>query len=115
MKKITRTVLIISLLGTIMVSCQKEQTAVSSVQTIDAKAARSIYYVVDGEPRQVHVNDNAALSGLLDDLLTLVEGGAVVTVGEGEYSEDRQYTKETVTFTTPSKEEATNWVITMLG
>lgn len=115
MKKITRPVLAILILAAFTISCHKEQTPIPPVQTVDAAAVRSVYYVVGGELRRVSVAGNAAMYGLLDSLLSLAESGTAVRVGEGGYPDERQYTKETVTFTTPDKKEANEWVDMMLA
>ena len=89
------------------VSCQKE-TTVDPVSTTDPITMRMVTYCVDGVTTQVTLLGDEAWNDFLNWMFALAEEGHRVSFRQGN-AEERNASKETVTFTTNNLDEAKHW------
>lgn len=111
MKKIVRTIAMMSVFSMMTVGCQKEMMDTQSVVS-EIGMVYTVSYVVDGTPQTKTLYGDAAWAAFLQRMFALAEEGHRVVFWNG--TEPRMGTsKEVVTFTTTDKNEALGWADSM--
>ena len=108
------TIALIAVLGTMAVSCQKENinettTAVSQIGTV-----RNMYYTIDGVNYHITLVGDEAWRIFLNQMLALAEEGHRVSFRNEDASSCVGSTKETVTYVTGNHDDAIAWADTMV-
>lgn len=111
MSKKVLSVALLAVLGTMAVGCQKEnitelrpETSISETGTV-----YTVQYAVDGVLHTETLHSEEEYNALLMQLMALSRSGAVVEISDDNYSPNAFPTKESVTYTTPSDEDAAAW------
>ena len=108
MKKIFKTVALLSVLSIIPISCQKDIS--EPINTVRHDSVYNVAYIVNGEYHSATINGKEALHNFMQELFFLAREGNVVSFKDGNSS--NTYTigaKEKVTFKTQNQEEAIKW------
>ena len=108
MKKVIRTVALLSVIALMPTSCEKETFVCDKKTTSQMASMQKVTYTVDGMTTQVMVLSDEAWYDFLDWMFALAEEGHRVSFRRGAASE-RSASKETVTFTTQDQNEAYDW------
>lgn len=113
MSKKVLTVALLAVLGTMAVSCQKENIADFSSETTisDASTVYTVQYAVDGVLHTKTLSNEDEYRAFVKQLIELSRLGYEVEIANEYYSSIAIPTKESVTYTTPSEEDATNWTL----
>ena len=111
MSKKVLSVALLVVLGTMAFGSQKEsitepqpETSISETGTVYA-----VQYAVDGVLHTETLHSEEEYNALLMQLMALSRSGAVVEISDDNYSPNAFPTKESITYTTPSESDATNW------
>lgn len=102
-----------ALLSMMAVSCQKENFTDVVPATAGETAAYSLCYTVDGTTHHATFHTKAERLAFIRQLVALTREGHNVVIGNGNTS-SINFTKEKVTFTTASQEEAASWAAEMV-
>jgi hypothetical protein len=113
MKQKVITIALLAALGTLAVSCQKENINELSPVTLQAETAYTVTYYVDGERFQSRMNNDEELTLLLNRLAALARGGHRVAVYKGDTA-SQSITKEKITFRTRDENKAAIWAEQMI-
>ena len=108
MKKIFKTVALLSVLSIIPISCQKDIS--EPINIVRHDSVYNVAYIVNGEYHSATINGKEALHNFMQELFFLAREGNVVSFKDGNSS--NTYTigaKEKVTFSTQNQEEAIKW------
>lgn len=109
MRKPIITIAFAALLGTLAVSCQKETILDNASVLIADEAAYSVLYTIDGASYQINLVGEDSWNDFLNYMLDLVDEGHRVSFQKEMSSSSTLATKEVVSFTTTSREEAYAW------
>lgn len=110
MKKTLITLALLSLFGTMAVSCQKQEDFIDlSMSDMNAEV-RIVHYVVDSRESTVSIAGRQAWTDFLHYLTTLAEQGHQVGIQGTEAPSRLASSKERVTFSTTNKDEAMAWI-----
>lgn len=109
MKKTFTTIALLAVLGTMAVSCQKENIIDETFVTTEKSTVYIVSYTIDGVAHQVTLTGDDAWHDFLHHMLALAEEGHAVSFrNESAASRDAAH-KETVTYTTTSHDDACSW------
>ena len=108
-----RLITIFALLSMMAVSCQKENFMGVDHTNVSETAAYSLCYKVDGVTHHATFQTKAERLAFIHQLVAMTREGHNVVISNGS-TFGINATKETVTFTTPSEEEAANWCASMV-
>ena len=113
MKKTFITVALFAVLGTLAVSCQKEN--INSLSSVTSQMAETylIAYSVDGVSMQTQLNSDEELRAFLRTLTALAREGHRVTVRNAN-AVGQSLSKERVEYRTKSEDDANEWVQKMM-
>ena len=114
MKKKMITVALFAVLGTLAVSCQKENMMEPLAYEMETEVTYLITYSIDGVSQQVRLGSDTELANLLHRLTALAREGHRVTV-RNENTVSQASTKEVITYRTKSEDDANEWVAKMLN
>lgn len=103
------------MLGTLAVSCQKENIINETAIVAENGNIYTVSYTVDGVTRQLTLVGEEAWQAFLHHMLALAEEGHVVSFRNEEAASRGVPSKETVTYTTNNSEEAIHWADKMTG
>lgn len=109
MNKNIKTIALCAALGLISTGCQKEDYVESSMTIVDAQCQRIIGYTIDGSQFQVEIRGEQAWLDFLEQMQVLAKEGHEVFFWNEETTGQSSVSKETLTFTTTSEKEATEW------
>ena len=115
MKKTFKTLALITTIGLTFASCQKEQIIPSQYVISEIAESHVIQYSVDGISYSVVINDQSAMTDFWLRMFALVREGHEVSVFDETRASSESLSKEVVTFTTKSEEEALAWSEMMTG
>lgn len=113
MRKTFTTVALIAVLGIMAVSCQKENIIDETSIVAENGTVYTVSYAVDGVTHQLTLIGDEAWHDFLNRMLALAEEGHEVTFRNEEAASRVVSTKETVTYTTPDRDEAYAWAEAM--
>lgn len=110
MKKYTITLFALAALAA--AGCTKEEWPERPTTVMQETVSTTLYYSIDGKMHEAHVRNEAERHSLMVWLTAMAREGHSVKVG---HSSDLSATaKETVTFTTPDKDKASQWMDEMI-
>ncbi|MBR1765467.1 MAG: hypothetical protein IJ745_00330 [Bacteroidales bacterium] len=109
MNKTFRTIALIAVLGTMAVGCQKEQPIELQSSITEIGTVYTVQYSVNGVLHQETLVGEQAWSGFLHCMLALAEEGYEVSVANENISSRAVATKEVVTYSSSSQEDAYSW------
>ena len=111
MSKKVLSVALLAVLGTMAVGCQKESITELQPETSISEAGTvyTVQYAVNGVLHTETLHSEEEYNALLMQLMALSRCGAVVEISDDNYSPNAFPTKESITYTTPSESDATNW------
>lgn len=110
MRKIITTIALIAVLGTMAVSCQKED-AVNPTCPVAASndTVYTVRYSVDGTSHTITLVGDKAWHDFLNHLFALAEEGHTVSFRNEEAASSVTPAKETITHSTYDKDDAYKW------
>ena len=113
MKKTFITVALFAVLGTLAVSCQKEN--INSLSSVTSQMAETylIAYSVDGVSMQTQLNSDEELRAFLRTLTALAREGHRVTMRNAN-AVGQSLSKERVEYRIKSEDDANEWVQKMM-
>ena len=107
-------VTLFALLSMMAVSCQKENFTEMEPATVGETAAYSLCYTVDGNTHYATFQSKAERLAFIRQLVALTREGHSVRIGNSNTTGVNS-TKEKLTFTTTSSDEASAWAEEMAG
>lgn len=114
MRKTFTTIALFAVLGTLAVSCQKENIIDETNIVAENGSVYKVSYTVDGVTQQLTLVGDEAWHDFLNRMVALAEEGHEVTFRNEEAASRVVSSKETVTYTTPNHDDAINWAAKML-
>lgn len=114
MVKRTRTVALFIVLSMAAVSCQKETFFDVDGNAVEQSVSRKVSYMIDGVFYQATLHNDADWDALMHRLLTLAREGHHVVIAQGDSVTSLSMSKDVITFTTTSEEEANHWAEQMI-
>ena len=114
MKKVFRIMALCTVLGTLAVSCQKEQMSTPQNTVAEDAAVYTLSYYVDGTFYAVTLQGEQALDEFLRNLFALANEGHKVSVRSGNAGNQILSSKEAVVYTTTNEDDAKNWAKAMI-
>ncbi len=114
MRKTLTTIALFALLGTLAVSCQKENIIDETNIVAENGSVYKVSYTVDGVTHQLTLVGDEAWHDFLNRMMALAEEGHEVTFRNEEASSRVVSTKETVTYTTSDHDDAYSWAAKMV-
>ncbi len=114
MRKTFTTIALFAVLGTLAVSCQKENIIDETNIVAENGTVYTVSYAVDGVTHQLTLVGDEAWQAFLNRMLALAEEGHEVTFRNEEAASRVVSTKEVVTYTTDNGEDALNWAEKMV-
>jgi len=115
MNKTITTIALFAVLGTMAVSCQKENFVNETTVVEENVTVYTVSYTVDGVTHQLTLIGEEAWQDFLHYMLALAEEGHQVTFRNEEAASRAVPTKETVTYTTTNGDDAIVWADKMIG
>lgn len=115
MRKTFTTIALVAVLGTLAVSCQKENLIDQSTIVSESCATYTVQYSIDGVSHTISLIGEDSWHDFLDRMFALAEENHIVSFRNMEASSSTIPSKETVTHTTTNKSEAYAWVEKMSG
>ncbi len=113
MKKITRNATFVAILCLATAGCQKDDFDLASLPLSNHPSCTAgvnvLAYTVDGEQHEIPMPDSASGTSYLEKLFALAKEGKSVTFSYRGINCTEVAKKETVTFVTPSMNEAMQW------
>lgn len=109
MRKTLTTIALFAVLGTLAVSCQKENIIDETNIVAENDTVYKVSYTVDGVTHQLTLVGDEAWRDFLNRMLALAEDGHEITFRNEEAASRIVSSKETVTYTTPDHDEAYAW------
>jgi len=114
MRKTFTTIALFAVLGTLAVSCQKENIIDETNIVAENDTVYTVSYTVDGVTHQITLVGDEAWHDFLNYMMALAEEGHEVTFRNEEAASCVVSTKEKITFTTTDHDEAYAWAEAML-
>ena len=114
MRKTITTIALFAVLGTLAVSCQKENIIDETNIVAENGTVYTVSYAVDGVTHQLTLVGDEAWQAFLNRMLALAEEGHRVTFRNEEAASRVVSTKETVTYSTSDHDDAINWAEKMV-
>ena len=116
MKRIIRTVALLTVLGMTAVSCQKEPVVEPQGTVAEIGTVYTVRYAVDGVTHSTTLYGETAWQEFLNRMFALAEQGHRVSFVNKEASSSIVAAKrEVVTFVTHNQQEAQSWAAAMYG
>ena len=109
MSKTLTTIELFAVLGTLAVSCQKENIIDETNIVAENDTVYKVSYTVDGVTHQLTLVGDEAWHDFLNRMVALAEEGHEVSFRNEEASLRAVSTKEKVTYTTTNQDEALVW------
>ncbi len=109
MSKTLTTIALFAVLGTLAVSCQKENIIDETNIVAENDTVYKVSYTVDGVTHQLTLVGDEAWHDFLNRMVALAEEGHEVSFRNEEASLRAVSTKEKVTYTTTNQDEALVW------
>jgi len=109
MRKTLTTIALFAVLGTLAVSCQKENIIDETNIVAENDTVYKVSYTVDGVTHQLTLVGDEAWHDFLNRMVALAEEGHEVSFRNEEASLRAVSTKEKVTYTTTNQDEALVW------
>ncbi len=109
MSKTLTTIALFAVLGTLAVSCQKENIIDETNIVAENDTVYKVSYTVDGVTHQLTLVGDEAWHDFLKRMVALAEEGHEVSFRNEEASLRAVSTKEKVTYTTTNQDEALVW------
>lgn len=109
MSKTLTTIALFAVLGTLAVSCQKENIIDETNIVAENDTVYKVSYTVDGVTHQLTLVGDEAWHDFLNRIVALAEEGHEVSFRNEEASLRAVSTKEKVTYTTTNQDEALVW------
>lgn len=113
MKKVFKTIALVSIIGLTATSCQKEQTTFPQGTAEQIGYKHTVLYSVDGISQSVTFNTDEEWLEFLHQLFIWAEEGHQVTFRNAEASNNTIASKEKVVYETSNKKEAEEWAFAM--
>ena len=110
MKKVIKTIALITIMCMTATSCQKE-SIVEPQGTVADVSLKTVYYTVDGITSQASFVSEESWNRFLDWLITLAEEGHRVSFRNA--NQERGIKKDVVTYTTKDRDAAYEWASQM--
>ena len=114
MRKTLTTIALFAVLGTLAVSCQKENIFDETNIVAENGSVYKVSYTVDGATHQITLVGDEAWHDFLNRMFALAEEGHEVTFRNEEAASRVVSTKETITYTTPDHDDAYSWASKMV-
>lgn len=109
MRKTFTTIALVAVLASMAVSCQKENIINQTTIVSESCATYTVQYTIDGVSRTITLVGEDTWHDFLAHMFALAEEGHVVSFRKVASTSNTAATKETVTHTTDSKDEAYAW------
>lgn len=109
MNKTLKTVALFSVLSLMAVGCQKETIVEPNTEMLQTLQVRTVTYTIDGMTQQIVIQGDDAWMEFLRQMAALARQGHRVQFRCGESNSNASVTKEVVTYTTTSEEDAIAW------
>ncbi len=109
MKKQLKTVALFAVLSLMAVGCQKETIVEPNTGIQQTMNVRTVTYSIDGVTQQIVIRGDEAWMDFLKQLTALARQGHRIQFRYEESRATTSTTKEVVTYTTSSEEDATSW------
>ena len=107
-----KTVALLAVLCLPVAGCQKDQVDNPVEYAEPSSAAIKATYSINGTQYTVLLEDEAAWNAFIEKMLALTREGYEVSISRGDSLTSRP-TKETITYTTTSEQDALQWTNTM--
>lgn len=114
MRKITKTIAILSVLGMTTVACQKETMIEPQMASPVTDNVYTVQYSIDGQYYSATLSDDAALHDLLRSLCALAKQGYRVSINNGNALSGYVSAKEKIVFETKDEAEMMTWMGNMM-
>ena len=114
MRKTFTTIALFAVLGTLAVSCQKENIIDETSIVAENGTVYTVRYAVNGVTHQITLVGDEAWHDFLNRMFALAEEGHEVSFRNEEAASRVVSTKEKVTFTTTDHDKAYAWAEAML-
>ena len=114
MRKTFTTFALFAVLGTLAVSCQKENIIDETNIVAENDTVYKVCYTVDGATHQITLVGDEAWHDFLNRMFALAEEGHEVSFRNEETASHIVSSKETVTYTTSDHDEAYAWAEVMM-
>ncbi len=115
MKKQVKTMALFAVLSLMAVSCQKETIVEPNTGMQQTMSLRTVTYSIDGVTQQIIIRGEEAWMDFLKQLTALARQGHRIQFRCEESRATTSTTKEVVTYTTTSEEDAIAWCNTMFN
>lgn len=109
MSKVIKTLAVFMLLGTLAVSCQKENMVEPNATEVQACTVRTVSYTIDGVEHLTVLHGDEEWDAFLSWMLALSKEGRQVSFRNPNASNTTAQAKEVITYTTTSEEDAKRW------
>lgn len=113
MRKTFTTIALFAVLGTLAVSCQKENINDEISIVAENDTVYTVSYSVDGVTYQITLTGDDAWHDFMNRMFALAEEGHVVSFRNEETASSIVSAKEVVTYSTKNRDEAFSWAETM--
>ncbi|MBQ4478372.1 MAG: hypothetical protein II945_07160 [Bacteroidales bacterium] len=110
MKKTVKTVALFMLLGTLAVSCQKENIVEPNATEAQACTVRAVSYTIDGVEHLTVLHCDEEWDAFLSWMLALSKEGRQVYFRNLNATGTTAQTKEVITYTTTNENDAKTWI-----
>ena len=115
MKKQVKTMALFAVLSLMAVGCQKETIVEPNTGMQQTMSLRTVTYSIDGVTQQIIIRGEEAWMDFLKQLTALARQGHRIQFRCEESRATTSTTKEVVTYTTTSEEDAIAWCNTMFN
>ena len=109
MKRTITTIALLAVLGTLAVSCQKENDSVQTPIEAESSTIYKICYSIDGKVYRITLVGDDTWHDFLNRMLALAEEGHRVSFRNENASSQDALTKEVITYTTNDHDDAYTW------
>ena len=113
MRKTFTTIALFAMLGTLAVSCQKENIIDETSIVVENGKVYTVSYTVNGVTHQLTLVGDDAWHDFLNRMFALVEEGHEVSFRNDETASRIVSAKEVVTYSTKNRDEAFSWAEAM--
>lgn len=114
MKKVVTTIALFAVLGTLAVSCQKENIIDETAFVEESGARYTVRYTVDGVIRRITLVGDEAWRDFLNRMFAMAEEGHKVSFCKEEATSRVVSFKNVVTYTTKNHDDAYGWADKMI-
>lgn len=109
MRKTITTITLFAVLGTLAVSCQKENIIDETNIVAENGTVYTVSYAVDGVTHQITLHGDEEWDNFIESMMTLAEEGHNVSMLNESVSVRPLSTKDTQVYTTKDRNEAKAW------